>query len=232
MTEQVEFCDVIVLNKISTISEDDKKRIRAILVGLNPMAEIIETDFGRVDFDKIIDTGKFDKEKAEEAPLWVQELKSGGHHHHTPETEEYGIKSFIYRAFKPFHPNRFLDFVNEEWPGVIRSKGIFWIASRNNWAFSWSQAGGSVNVDPAGRWAASFLENELKNFPEISEELAEYKSFPYGDRRQELVIISIEDNEEYIKNRLNSCLLTDEEMREGPEVWKNYVDNFPQWNGI
>lgn len=116
MTEQIEFCDVIVLNKISSVSEDEKQRIYRIIRGLQPKTQIIETDFGKVPLKEIVMTGKFHQETAEESPLWVQELMNGGHHNHTPETDEYGIKSFIYRAYRPFHPERFLTLANTEWP--------------------------------------------------------------------------------------------------------------------
>ena len=165
-----------------------------------------------MDFHEVIDTGLFSLEKAESSALWIQELQSGGHHHHKPETEEYGIRSFIYRAFRPFHPERFLAYANEEWEGVMRSKGVFWLASRHNIAMSWGQAGGSVKVDPAGRWASSFSPEELADYPEVVEELADFADNMYGDRRQELVIITIADNESEIRMRLDACLLTPEEM--------------------
>lgn len=230
MTEQVEFCDVIVLNKISEISENEKIRVKTIITWLNPSAEIIETDFWKVDFNKIVNTWKFDLEKAEEAPLWVQELKNWWHHNHTPETEEYWIKSFIYRAFKPFHPKRFLEFVNEQWEWVIRSKWIFWLATRQDLALSWWQAWWSVKVDPAWKWADSLSKEELEEFPEIMEELKEYKNFKYWDRRQEMVIITIADNEKYLRERLDKCLLTEEEFEKWPNFWKNFEDKFPTWN--
>lgn len=229
MTEQVEFCDVIVLNKISEISENEKQRVKTILTWLNPNAKIIETDYWKVKFSEIVNSWKFDLKKAEEAPLWVQELKNWGHKNHTPETEEYWIKSFVYRTFKPFHPKRFLDFVGKEWKWVIRSKWIFWLATRNNLALSWSQAWWSVRVDPAWRWASSFSKEELADFPEIIEELKEYENFKYWDRRQEMVIITIADNEKYLREMLDKCLLTDEEFEKWENFWKNLEDKFPTW---
>lgn len=230
MTEQIEFCDVLVLNKISALSEEEKKRVRAIVKWLQPTARYIETDWGKVELSDVVNTGLFDIEKAENSALWIQELQSGGHHTHKPETEEYGIKSFIYRAFRPFHPARFFAYANEEWPGVIRSKWIFWLASRHDIAMSWGQAGGSVKVDPAGRWAASLTTEELETYPEVMEEIEQYADNLYGDRRQELVIITINDNEADIRARLDACLLTPEEMVCGPEEWVDYVDNFPKYN--
>ena len=174
MTEQIEFCDVLVINKISSLNEEEKKRVRAIIKWLQPTARYIETDWGKVELSDVVNTWLFDIEKAENSALWIQELQSGGHHTHKAETEEYGIKSFIYRANRPFHPVRFLAYANAEWTGVIRSKGIFWLASRHDMAMSWGQAGGSVKVDPAGRWAASFTAAELEWYQEIMEEIAQY----------------------------------------------------------
>jgi G3E family GTPase len=229
MTEQVEFCDVLVVNKISELNDEEKKRVRAILKWLQPTAKYIETDWGKIDLKEVINTWLFSTEKAETSALWIQELQSGWHHTHKSETEEYGITSFIYRAFRPFHPERFLAYANEEWPGIIRSKWIFWLASRHDIAMSWWQAGGSVKVDPAGRWAASFTTEELESYPEVVEELDQFADNLYGDRRQELVIITIDDNEIDIRARLEHCLLTPEEMVCGPEEWIGYEDNFPKY---
>lgn len=125
MTEQIEFCDVLVINKISDLNAEEKKRVRAIVKWLQPTAKYIETDWGKVELYDVVNTWLFDIEKAESSALWIQELQSGGHHTHKAETEEYGIKSFIYQSFRPFHPVRFLTYANEEWQGVIRSKWIF-----------------------------------------------------------------------------------------------------------
>ncbi|GAB0174637.1 MAG: zinc metallochaperone GTPase ZigA [Candidatus Altimarinota bacterium] len=230
LVEQVEFCDVLIVNKISGILEEEKTTLRAILKGLQPTAEYIETDWGKVDIDRVIDTGLFSMEKAENSTLWMRELQSGGHKNHTPETEEYGISSFIYRRNKPFHPERFLSLANREWAGVIRSKGLFWLASRNNLAGSWGQAGGSVRVDPAGSWLSALPKEQLALYPEYQAELLDFKDFPYHDRRQELVIITIRGNQKEIENMLDAALLTDEEMLAGPETWKTYHDGFPKWN--
>ena len=230
MTEQIEFCDVLIINKISDLNNDEKKRVRAIVKWLQPTAKYIETDWGKVDLHEVINTGLFSIEKAENSALWIQELQSGGHHTHKSEMQEYGIQSFVYWALRPFHPARLLAYANEEWPWVIRSKGIFWLASRHDIAMSWGQAWGSVKVDPAGRWAASFSQEELEAYPEIIEEMKQFESNMYGDRRQELVIITVNNNESQIRDRLDMCLLTPEEMVCGPEEWIGYEDRFPRWN--
>lgn len=227
MTEQIEFCDVLVVNKISELNIDEKARVKSIIKWLQPSARYIETDWGKVDFSEIIDTNLFSLEKAEGSALWIQELQSWGHHAHKSETEEYGIKSFIYRAFRPFHPERFLAYANTEWEGVIRSKWIFWLASRHNIAMSWGQVWGSIKVDPVGRWAASFPREELANYPDIIEELESFQDKMYGDRRQELVIITIADNESEVRKNLDACLLSPEEMVLWPEEWIEYTDHFP-----
>lgn len=229
LVDQVEFCDVLIVNKISEISDTEKTTLRSILKWLQPTAEYIETDWGKVDMKQIIDTCLFSMEKSENSPLWMRELQSGWHAGHTPETEEYGISSFVYRRTRPFHPERFLALANQEWRGVIRSKGLFWLASRNDIAGTWGQSGGSTKVDPAGRWIASIPPEEAVLYPEYQLELTTYQDLLYQDRRQELVIITIAKNREEIEGLLDTTLLTDDEMIGWPEIWKNYSDNFPKW---
>ena len=159
----------------------------------------------------------------------MRELQSGWHAHHTPETEEYGIKSFVYRRNIPFHPERFLALANTEWPWVIRSKWLFWLASRNNVAWNWGQSGGSTRVDPAGTWLSALPESELSLYPEYQAELLSFRDQPYGDRRQEIVIITIMDNRDVIESILDTALLTESELSEWEEKWKMYTDNFPKW---
>ncbi|MBX9809884.1 GTP-binding protein [Candidatus Gracilibacteria bacterium] len=229
LVDQVEFCDVLIVNKISLINEEEKTTLRKILKGLQPTAKYIETDWGVASIKEIIDTGLFSMEKSENSPLWMRELQSGGHANHTPETEEYGIKSFVYRRNIPFHPERFLTLANQEWPGVIRSKGLFWLASRYDVAGNWGQSGGSTRVDPAGKWLSAIPESELDLYPEYKVELLEFKDLPYVDRRQEIVIITIMDNKDEIEKLLDGALLTETELKEGKEKWETYTDNFPKW---
>jgi G3E family GTPase len=181
---------------------------------------------GQVDLQKVLDTGLFDFEKAEQAPGWLKELRG----EHTPETEEYGIGSFVYTALRPFHPQRFYDLLHEgEWENgtLLRSKGFFWLASRPDHAGSWSQAGGMMQHGLAGRWWASVPKQEWPEeyLLDIQSQWAE----PYGDCRQELVFIGQNVDADKVRRELDDCLLTDAELAEGPDAWRNYKDDFPQW---
>ncbi|MFC7299553.1 zinc metallochaperone GTPase ZigA [Herminiimonas aquatilis] len=223
LVEQVEFCDVLVLNKIDLIGDADRERLMEILHRLNPRAKIEIAEFGKVALDKVLNTGLFNLEQASEAPGWLKELRG----EHVPETEEYGISSFAYRARRPFHPQRFFDLVQMEWPGVVRSKGFFWLASRPTYVASWSQAGSICRHGLAGLWWAAV---PPENWPDDEESIARIKkdwSDSVGDARQELVLIGIKMDEPTLRKQLDDCLLTDDEMAEGPAAWEIYSDPFP-----
>lgn len=225
LVEQIEFCDVIILNKTDLMTKSEQDRLRAILHTLNPRAQIITSSFGKVPLDRVLNTHLFDFEAAAEAPGWLQELRG----EHTPETEEYGISNFVYRARRPFHPQRFYDLVNSEWPGVVRSKGFFWLASNPRYAGSWSQAGGVARHGVAGMWWATIPREE---WPQDEENLAIIKADwdeKVGDARQEIVLIGMGMNELVLRKRLDACLLNDEEMALGPKVWVTWDNPFPQW---
>jgi len=225
LIEQVEFCDVIVLNKVDLISVQRQDRLYAILHSLNPRANIEVASFGQVALDKVLNTGLFDFEQAAQAPGWLKELRG----EHTPETEEYGITHFVYRARRPFHPQRFADLANDGLPSVVRSKGFFWLASRPTFAGQWSQAGGVSRQDKAGMWWASVPK---ERWPEDSETLAfilEYWLDGVGDARQELVFIGIDMDEQGLRAKLDDCLLSDEEMSMGVKVWVKFSDPCPSW---
>ncbi|MGF6905161.1 G3E family GTPase [Paraburkholderia sp. GAS348] len=151
LVEQIEFCDVIVLNRVDLVGDADRERLMAILQVLNPRARIETAQFGKVPLDRVLDTKLFDFAKASEAPGWLRKLRGD----HTPEPEEYGIRSFVWCARRPMHPQRFWDLVNSEWPGVVRSKGFFWLASRPTHAGSGSQAGAVCRHGAAGLWWAA-----------------------------------------------------------------------------
>ncbi len=227
LIEQIEFCDVIVVNKADLVTPGDLARLISILQALNPRARVELAQFGRVSLDTVLDTGLFDFEQASMAPGWLKELRG----EHVPETEEYGIASFVYRARRPFHPQRFWDLIHSEWPGVVRSKGWFWLASRSSIAGSWSQAGGACRHGAAGMWWGAV---DPENWPEDPAHRAaierEFES-DWGDRRQELVLIGMGMDESALRAVLDQCLLTDSEMALGLEGWARFPDPFPQWGG-
>lgn len=222
--DQVEFADVVVINKVDLVTPEQREELRAILHRLNPDASLIEAERGKVPLDAVLDTGRFDMEKAQSSAGWIKELNNI----HTPETEEYGIGSFVFRARRPFHPKRFWDFIHTEWPGLLRSKGYFWLASRHDMVGMWSQAGGSAEYRPVGYWWAAMPEapGDEETIHDIRADWQE----PYGDRRQQLVYIGQNLPKEAMQSALRNCLLNDREMASGPEEWKERLsDPFPKW---
>ncbi|MFT3778391.1 MAG: zinc metallochaperone GTPase ZigA [Ottowia sp.] len=226
LVEQIEFCDVIVLNKADLITAEQRAQLMSILRGLNSRARIEASAFGRVALESVLDTGLFDFEQAARAPGWLKELRG----EHTPETEEYGIASFVYRARRPFHPKRFFDWVESEWPGVVRSKGFFWLASRPTYAGSWSQAGAVARHGAAGYWWAAVPRAHWPRDPEARAMIDRHWQDGVGDARQELVLIGTGMDEPALRRRLDACLLTDAEMAQGPGAWARYEDPFPAWS--
>ena len=226
LIEQVEFCDVLVVNKTDLVTAEERERLMAILRSLNPRARIEASEFGRVALDRVLDTGLFDFEQAERAPGWLAELRG----EHASESETYGIGSFVYRARLPFHPQRFWDLVQSEWEGVVRSKGFFWLASRATRAGSWSQAGGACRHGVAGLWWAAVPREHWPADEEALEAIRKNWDPATGDARQELVLIGIGMDEPGLRARLDACLLTESEMRYGASWWTNFPDPFPSWN--
>jgi len=225
LVQQMEFADVLVLNKADLISADEKARLVAVLQALNPRADIVESNFGKVPLDRVLNTRRFNFEQASAAPGWLKEMRG----EHVPESEEYGISGFSYHAQKPFHPQRFWNLINEDWPGVIRSKGFFWLATRMEFVGEWEQAGSLCRNQAGGLWWAAV---DRSTWPQDEEYLANlHKRWNdvYGDRRQELVFIGMEMDEAIIRNKLDSCLLNDEEMVLGAEEWCGFDDPFPAW---
>lgn len=235
LIEQVEFCDVIVLNKIDLIDDTERARLIGLLHALNPRADIVPASFGRVPLDKVLDTGRFDFDAAAAAPGWLAELRG----EHVSESEAYGIGSFVYRRRRPFHPRRFADLIHTEWlrqhGNVLRSKGFFWLASRMDVAGSWSQAGGVCRHGGAGSWWAAL---DAAEWPDDPAALAEIRAdsevdgrpAPYGDRRQELVMIGQNLDRAALEAALDACLLDDDEMAAGPAAWQRLDDPFPSWH--
>ena len=225
LVDQVEFCDVIVLNKTDLLDAAELERLDGLLKNLNPRADIVRARFGQVPLERILDTGRFDFAAAAEAPGWLAELRG----EHVPETEEYGITSFVYRARRPFHPERFHDWINQEWPGVVRSKGYFWLASRPTMVGSWSQAGAVVRHELAGLWWAAVPRDR---WPQDEEGLAAIRARwddAVGDAQQELVLIGIDMDEAALRARLDACLLNDTEYASSPAAWTQLPDPFPRW---
>jgi G3E family GTPase len=225
LIEQVEFCDVIVLNKSDMVSVDELARLHGILRSLNPRADIVPVQFSQVPLDRVLDTRRFDFDQAASAPGWLQEMRG----EHVPETEEYGISSFAYRARRPFHPQRFWQVIHAGWKGVIRSKGYFWLATRMDFAGEWSQAGGICRHHAAGLWWSAVDKEEWPEDEESLHRILNKSIEPYGDRRQELVFIGIEMNQETITTTLDQCLLSDAEMAFGVATWATLTDPFPDW---
>jgi G3E family GTPase len=228
LVEQIEFADVVVLNKIDAASPEQLDAARKIIRSLNPDAELIETSMSRVPLDKVLNTGRFDHDKAQEHPLWFKELY--GFADHTPETDEYGVRSFVYRARRPFHPEKFHAFLNASWPGVIRAKGHFWLATRPEWVGELSQAGALVRHEAMGFWWSSVPRDRWPDNPEWRQRIAGAWDPVYGDRRQEIVFIGTDMDEAAIRGWLDSCLVGDADaMTMQPAVWRELKDPFPAW---
>ncbi len=226
LTEQIEFADVVILNKATAAGPDRMDAARKIIRALNPDARLIETDFSAVPAAQIFDTGLFDFDRAHEHPLWAKELY--GFAHHTPETEDYGISSLVYRARRPFHPQKIHDLLNGDLPGVIRAKGHFWIASRPNWAVEFSLAGSMSSVKPFGGWWVSVPRDRWPTHPDALAELADVWDEPWGDRRQELVFIGADMDKAALTARLDACLVHAQNFT--PADWADLPDPFPAWN--
>jgi G3E family GTPase len=232
LTDQIEFADIIILNKTDLVTPFQLGELKSIIKSLNPVAQIIESSFGKIQPSNLLNTKLFDFEKAENSAGWIQELENRDKGiAHTPETEEYGISSFVFRDKRPFHPDRFWNYIGEEWhAGIIRSKGLFWIASRPNDALNWSQAGGSLRAESAGVWWASMSFKERSQYASFLNNQAQIESRwdkRFGDRQNELVIIGQDLNEEIICQELEKCLCTEEEIKHMESNGK-FNDPFPK----
>ncbi len=225
LTDQVEFADVIILNKTDLLGPNELGQLEAVIRSLNPDAKFLRAQFGKVPLKEVLGTGRFDFERAADAPGWLKVSRG----EETSESDEYGICSFVYRARRPFHPQRFHDFLNGDWGKVLRSKGYFWLATRMELFGQWSQAGGACRLEPGGYWWAA---ESQENWPDDEESLAEIRQEweePFGDRRQELVFIGINLDETALRARLDACLLDEAEMAVGSDVWALYPDPFANW---
>ena len=226
LVEQIEFADVVILNKVSDTQPHNLEMARRIVRSLNPDAELIETDFGNVALDKVLDTGRFDFDKAETHPLWFKELN--GFADHVPETEEYGIRSFVYRERRPFDPVKLKAFVKRSWPGVVRAKGFFWLATRPHYVGELSQAGALVRTGKRGLWWASVPKQRWPDHPEWHAAMRPYLDDMWGDRRQEIVFIGCDPMDEAaIRAELDACLVPERDFM--PGRWRDLPDPFPSW---
>ena len=227
LTDQVEFANVIILNKTDLVDANTLGVLKASIQKLNPGAKIITSDFSKVNPKEIINTKLFDFEEAQTSAGWQKELEGGTH---TPETEEYGISSFVFRSQKPFHPERFWKYISEDYPfSIIRAKGLFWLASRPEDAINFSQAGGSSRMERAGVWWASMTYNERINYQAFvdNQEYIESKwSKQWGDRMNELVFIGHDIEKEKMIADLEECLLQNNEQHLF-ENKTNFTDPFP-----
>lgn len=227
LVDQIEFADVVVLNKTDLATPAQRDAARKIITALNPDARVIETRMGQVALDDILDTQLFDPETAQDHPLWAKELY--GFAEHVPETEEYGISSFVFRSHHPFHPEKFHRFIQSAWPGVIRAKGHFWLATRPDWVGEVSQAGAFVRTEALGFWWASVPRSQWPEDASLREMVAQRWDPRFGDRRQELVFIGTDMDEAALRSRLETCLL--DAPQEGVDfaAWRTLPDPFPVW---
>jgi len=228
LVDQVEFCDVILISKTDLVNESEVARLTAILKTLNTHADIIPIAKGEVSIDAVLNTKRFDFERAQQAPGWLKEMRG----EHVPETEEYGISSFNYQARRPFHPEKFHQFLHstEQYGKLIRSKGYFWLATRPEFAGQWSQAGGMASYGFAGVFWKSVPK---ENWPTDEEYLASIKAQwvePFGDMRQELVFIGQGLDHAAMTQTLDACLLSDEDLLKGKDHWKTLNDPFDEWS--
>ena len=230
LVEQVEFADVILISKTDIAKASEVDRLTAILKTLNTRAKILPIENGQVQVSHVLDTGKFSFEEAQKAPGWLKEMRG----EHVPETEEYGIGSFVYEARRPFNPEKFYQFLHttERFGKLIRSKGYFWLATRPRFAGQWSQAGGIAHYGFGGMF---WMAVPRDNWPKDSESLNAINQLwvePFGDMRQELVFIGQNLDQRGITKTLDACLLTEEEVLQGKDYWIKLEDPFPDWDQI
>ena len=226
LVEQIEFADVVILNKVADAGPERTDAARKIIRSLNADGRIIETNHSEVASDAILDTGLFDFEKAHEHPMWAKELY--GFADHVPETEEYGVTSFVYRARRPFVPQKIMKVLNGDMPGVIRAKGHFWIATRPDWVAEFSLAGALSSVKPLGTWWASVPKERWPDHDSARAYMQAHWQEPWGDRRQEIVFIGAGIDWPALKARIDTALLP-EIAAAGPDALPDLPDPFPLW---
>jgi G3E family GTPase len=226
LVEQIEFADVIVITKVDLVEPERVALVRAVLQRLNPNARIVEAARGNVPLHEVLNTHRFDFERARSMPGWAKELSG----EHTPESEAFGLSSFVWRSRAPLHPQRFFEFLSSAMTSVLRMKGYFWLASRPAWVGELSGAGRIVNFDPAGTWWAAAPRDTWPADDEFQAYAAANFAPPYGDRKQEIVFIGQHLHEAGIRAALQRCLLDTEEERAGGKAWAMFPDPFPAWS--
>ncbi len=227
LIEQVEFANVIILNKADLITKNELDKLWAMIKKLNPKAKILVANFGKVELPEILDTGLFDFDEASAAAGWLAELRG----EHTPETEEYGISSFVYRARKPFNPIKFWDFLQKDRANLLRAKGFFWLACHSNFIGMYSQAGGACRVEPMGVWWADTPKEEWELDADSLIELNERWDEKTGDRRQEIVFIGTDLDQEAMSTELDKCLINVAEGYLSTKDWQRKNNPFGMWDG-
>ena len=227
LVDQVELADIILISKTDLVKQGDIDKLKAVIRNLNTHAQIIPISNGEISGQEILSTGLFDFERAQQAPGWLKELRG----EHVPETEEYGISSFVYKARRPFYPKKFHDFLHsKDLSGkLIRSKGYFWLATRPQFAGTWNQAGGIAHHGFAGMFWKAIPENRWPQDQESLDYIKEKWVEPFGDMRQELVFIGQGLDQEHITQLLDNCLLSDADLLLGKDHWAKLPDPFPDW---
>ncbi|MBP6528040.1 MAG: GTP-binding protein, partial [Prevotella sp.] len=227
---QIEFCNIILLNKASEVEPSELERLKEIITALQPHATIIECDYGNVDLDKIINTHLFDFDKVATSAAWIDEIEhhhddehddddddddhEGHHHHHHEhdheggEVEEYGIGTFVYYRRKPFDLVGFDEFIASKWSkNIIRCKGICWFKDEPATCYVFEQAGKQMNLRNAGQWYATMDKDELADLMQREPGLSQDWNEQYGDRMQKLVFIGQHLDKDEITRQLDSILL-------------------------
>jgi G3E family GTPase len=225
LVDQIEFANVLVINKTDRMTATEVGRLRAVLHHLNPDARVVECSHGKVGLREVLHTGLYDEEKAAVTPGWLKEIQG----EHTPETEEYGITSFVFRARRPFHPGRLWKALHKGWQGVLRAKGFCWIATKHDVMGALSQAGNCLSLEPQANWYAALPKEQWPEDEDGLDAIRQGWIEPYGDRMQEIVFIGASMDRTAIEHALSTCLLTDAEMARGPKGWARFRDPFGVW---
>ena len=230
LVDQIEFANVILLNKMDLVDDEVAGRIESLLRQLNPSAQIVRTKRSHVPLDQILNTGLFSDDWAKQSQQWLATERG----EEVSEADEYGFRSFVYRRWRPFHPQRLWDFLvdGDLAASVVRSKGLMWLATRHDYGGEWSSAGNVLGCEPLGRWLAATPQDDWSDDEEFREEAKSIWCEPYGDRRQELVLIGCDLDEAAVTAELDECLLTDDELAEGPAAWADYEDPFEPWEDL